>query len=56
MEESHLLLARSGYISENQGTILGKKSSRVIPPVLSTCPLHTNSGCGKERRMLIGPW
>ena len=27
-----------------------------IPPVLSTCPLHTNSGCGKERRILIGPW
>ena len=27
-----------------------------IPPVLSTCPLHTNSGCGKEKRMLIGPW
>ena len=25
-------------------------------PVLSTCPLHTNSGCGKERRTLIGPW
>ena len=24
--------------------------------VLSTCPLHTNSGCGKERRILIGPW
>ena len=23
-------------------------------PVLSTCPLHTNSGCGKERRLLIG--
>ena len=23
--------------------------------VLSTCPLHTNSGCGKERRVL-GPW
>ena len=21
--------------------------------VLSTCPLHTNSGCGKERRILI---
>ena len=21
-----------------------------------TCPLHTNSGCGKERRILIGPW
>ena len=19
-------------------------------------PLHTNSGCGKERRILIGPW
>ena len=25
-------------------------------PVLSTCPFHTNSGCGKERRILIGPW
>ena len=25
------------------------------PPVLSACPLHTNSGCGKERRILIGP-
>ena len=21
-----------------------------------TCPLHTNSGCGKERRILTGPW
>ena len=28
----------------------------ILPPVLSTCPLHTNSGCGKERRILIGPW
>ena len=26
------------------------------PPVLSTYPLHTNSWCGKERRILIGPW
>ena len=25
-------------------------------PVLSTYPLHTNSGCGKERRILTGPW
>ena len=24
--------------------------------VLSTCPFHTNSGCGKERRIFIGPW
>ena len=23
-------------------------------PVLSTCSLHTNSGYGKERRILIG--
>ena len=23
------------------------------PPVLSTCPLHTNSGCGEERGILI---
>ena len=26
------------------------------PPVLSTCPLRTNSGCGKERRILFGSW
>ena len=25
-------------------------------PVLSTCPFHTNSGCGKQRRISIGPW
>ena len=25
-----------------------------VPPILSTCLLHTNSGCGKERRILIG--
>ena len=24
--------------------------------ILSTCPLHTISGCGKEGRVLIGPW
>ena len=23
--------------------------------ITSTCPLHTNSGCGKERCILIGP-
>ena len=33
-----------------------RKLSLVLTPVLSTCPLHTNSGCGKERRILIGPW
>ena len=27
-----------------------------LKPVFSTCPLHTNSGYGKERRILIGPW
>ena len=25
-------------------------------PLLGTYTLHTNSGCGKERRILIGPW
>ena len=28
--------------------------SNSMSQVLSTCPLHTNSGCGKERRILIG--
>ena len=27
-----------------------------LPPVVSTCPLQANSGCGKERRIFIGPW
>ena len=26
------------------------------PPVLSTYPLNTISGCGKERQILFGPW
>ena len=24
--------------------------------VLSTCPLHNNTGCGKKRRILLGLW
>ena len=28
----------------------------IFPPVLLTCPLHANSGCRKERRILLGPW
>ena len=31
-------------------------NDRALPPILSSYSLHTNSGCGKERRMLIGPW
>ena len=30
--------------------------NHLYPPVLSTCPLYTNGGRGKERRILIGPW
>ena len=35
----------------------GKKVASIghRTPVLSTCLLHTNSGCGKERRIIIGP-
>ena len=29
---------------------------QVCYTVLSICPLHTNSGCGKERRILLGLW
>ena len=28
----------------------------MINVLVLSCPLHTNSGCGKERRILIGPW
>ena len=43
------------------GDIQAKNSSlqpptpHITPPVLSTCSFHTNSGCGKERRMFIDP-
>ena len=36
-----------------EGTLIGVN---LLQPVLSTCPLHTNIGCGKERQILIGPW
>ena len=28
----------------------------LITPAILTCPLYTNSGCGKERCILFGPW
>ena len=41
----------------SRGLLEGSVDELHVPtPVLSTCPLHTNSGCGKERRILIGPW
>ena len=44
-------------VTLGQQNNVGKKPTVILPPVLSTCPLHTNnSGCGKERRILIGPW
>ena len=42
--------------TEPEGTVGKKAAIFTDPPVLSTCPLHTKSGCGKERRTLIGPW
>ena len=41
----------AGYLLDHSGDELDSR-----PPVLSTSPLHTNSGCGKERRIIIGPW
>ena len=47
------LWRRSGPLHDNVDwrTIVCRRT-----PVLSTCPLHTNSGCGKERRIIIDPW
>ena len=42
------------HTQAESGTYL-RDFSRVPRHELSTCPLHTNSGCGKERRILIGP-
>ena len=52
-------LRRRTEYQRSQGTQFLRaevSQSPLLPPVLSTCPLHTNSGCGKERRILIGPW
>ena len=48
------LLAHAQRTVEEDTAI--KRERPTTPPVLSTCPLHTNSGCGKERRISIGPW
>ena len=48
--------ARDTYNSEFLPDIILLTLSVLLPPVLLTCPLHTNSGCGKEGRILIGPW
>ena len=50
------------HITRTHAAIRGSILSRVWSyspnntPVLSICPLHTDSGCRKERRVLIGPW
>ena len=41
----------AGYLLDHSGD----EGYLALTPVLSTCPLHTSSRCGKERRILIGP-
>ena len=52
------MITRCGDLTDNSSSI--RFSFFILygalPPVLSKCPFHTNSGCGKERRILIGPW
>ena len=54
----HVTTLEAGFLTSAYVRIqyINKKNMYHIPPVLSTCPLHTNSGCGKEGRILIGPW
>ena len=40
----------------DRGDSIKEGESMANPRVLSTCPLHTDSGCGKERLILVGPW
>ena len=49
----HLICRGIPGFTQNHQKV-GRRSS--VPPVLSTCSLHINSGCGNERRILIGPW
>ena len=52
----HTRAAISSQLQYRETDIPAPLTRCSAPPVLSTCPLHTNSGCGKERRILIGPW
>ena len=47
----NIILSEARFCFFQTFTSTGKQ-----PPVLSACPLHTNSGCGKKRRISIGPW
>ena len=38
------------------GVTLSIEGRVVVLLGCGTYSLHTNSGCGKERRILIGPW
>ena len=51
------LPARSGYISGNLGTFLGRKSSRGrVYRYIQHAHFIAIVGFGKERRILFGPW
>ena len=53
-------MASSNFVSAAVRDISRKETDncidRGLPPVLSTCPLHTNSGSGNEWRIVISIW
>ena len=57
MASSNFISAALFDISRKATTVKERVDciNRGLPAVHSTCPLHTNSGCGEERRILIGP-
>ena len=57
------ILGNAVYLSMKQTEMINDQLSlrkllfihraRLTSPVISICPLHTNSGCGKERRIFM---
>ena len=53
--QQHCLV--SGHVYARPPLSKARRSMhRKVPPILSTCPLRANSGCGEERRIIIGSW
>ena len=53
VEEEEIIFKRGKAPSE---AMSGRATYTTAAAILSTCPLHANSGSGKEWRILIGPW
>ena len=56
MSKTYNMFRKSTERAVTNSTSVAPPNKYCPPMYISTCPLHTISGCGKERRILIGPW